>query len=188
MAALMGWAVSGKQGSRLVWSALTIGAMGALWVVFGGSPAALFRFDLGRSEVLFMIGTAAHAAYAVLVPHLRRGEPVYAVTLGVAISGALILGVLYLEEILATDWLALPIRVWLVLGYLAIFAGIGTFSLVTLAAQRLPPSKVTAYTYLTPLWVVLLEMGLGKSVPSAIVLLGGLPILAALLILFLETE
>jgi len=188
MAALMGWAVSGKQGSRLVWSALTIGAMGALWVVFRGSPAALFRFELGRSKVLFMIGTAAHAAYAVLVPHLRRGEPVYAVTLGVAISGALILGVLYLEEILATDWLALPIRVWLVLGYLAIFAGIGTFSLVTLAAQRLPPSKVTAYTYLTPLWVVLLEMGLGKSVPSAIVLLGGLPILAALLILFLETE
>jgi len=188
MAALMGWAVSGKQVSRLVWSALTIGAMGALWVVFRGSPAALFRFELGRGELLFMIGTAAHAAYAVLVPHLRRGEPVYAVTLGVAISGALILGVLYLEEILATDWLALPIRVWLVLGYLAIFAGIGTFSLVTLAAQRLPPSKVTAYTYLTPLWVVLLEMGLGKSVPSAIVLLGGLPILAALLILFLETE
>ena len=56
------------------------------------------------------------------------------------------------------------------------------------AAGRLSAAQVAAYTYLTPLWVVLLEMGLGKSVPSAIVLLGGLPILAALLILFLETE
>lgn len=187
-AALMGLAVLRQRNTPLVWGALLLGALGALWVVFGGSLAAMLRFQLGRGEVLFMIGTASHAAYAVMVPHLRRGEPVYAVTLGVAISGALILALLYGGRIVMIDWGALPLRVWMVLGYLAVFAGIGTFSLITLAAERLSPAKVTAYTYLTPVWVVLIEMAMGNTVPHWPVLLGGLPILAALVLLFLEPE
>lgn len=187
-AALMGWAVSGQRSTALVWGALTLGATGALWVVFGGSLGAALRFELGRGEAYFIIGTAAHAAYAVLVPYLRRGEPVYAVTLGVAVSGALILTLLFWEQLAATPWASLPMRVWLVLFYLAVFAGIGTFSLVTLAAQRLSPAKVTAYTYLTPFWVVLIEMALGNAVPEISVLLGGVPILIALVLLFAETE
>lgn len=187
-AALMGWAVSGLRNTALVWGALTLGALGALWVVFGGSPGAALRFELGRGESFFIIGTAAHAAYAVLVPHMRRGEPVYAVTLGVAVSGALILTLMFWPQLVATSWASLPLRVWLTLFYLAVFAGIGTFSLVTLAAQRLSPAKVTAYTYLTPFWVVLIEMTLGNAVPKTVVLLGGVPILIALVLLFAENE
>jgi drug/metabolite transporter (DMT)-like permease len=78
-------------------------------------------------------------------------------------------------------------RVWAVLIYLAVFAGIGTFSLITLAADRLSPAKVTAYTYLTPVWVVIIEMAMGHAIPQPMVLLGGLPIVAALLLLFFET-
>ena len=164
-----------------------MGALGALWVVFGGSAQALGAWHLGTGEMLFMLGTASHAAYAVMVPYLRRAEPVAAVTLGVALSGALILLVLYWPQIWATDWQALPMRVWAVLIYLAAFAGIGTFSLITLAAERLSPAKVTAYTYLTPVWVVIIEMAMGHAIPQPMVLLGGLPIVAALLLLFFET-
>lgn len=187
-AALMGWAAFRQRNTPLVWGALALGAIGALWVVFGGSLAAMLRLQLGRGEMLFMIGTASHAAYAVMVPRLRRGEPVYAVTLGVALNGALILALLYGERIIMIDWAALPLRVWVVLGYLAVFAGIGTFSLITLAAERLSPAKVTAYTYLTPVWVVLIEMTMGNAVPHWTVLLGGLPIFAALALLFLEPK
>ena len=185
-AALMAWGFFGKNSSGLVWAALVLGAFGALWVVFGGSAQALGAWHLGTGEMLFMLGTASHAAYAVMVPYLRRTEPVAAVTLGVAMSGALILLVLYWPQIWATDWHALPMRVWAVLIYLAVFAGIGTFSLITLAAERLSPAKVTAYTYLTPVWVVIIEMAMGHAIPQPMVLLGGLPIVAALLLLFFE--
>lgn len=185
-AALMAWGFLGKNSSGLVWGALVLGAFGALWVVFGGSAQAVAGWHLGTGEMLFMLGTASHAAYAVMVPHLRRGEPVAAVTLGVALSGALILLVLYGPRIWATDWVGLPLRVWAVLIYLAVFAGIGTFSLITLAAERLSPAKVTAYTYLTPVWVVGIEMAMGHTIPQPMVLLGGLPIVAALLLLFFE--
>ena len=188
IAALLGWGLFRQRNAPLVWLALMIGAFGALWVVFRGSLSALLGFGLGRGELLYLVGTAAHAAYAVLVPHLRRGEPVYTVTLGVAVSGGVILTVMFFSHITSTNWAALPLRVWIVLAYLSILAGIGTFSLVTIAAQRLSPAKVTAYTYLTPFWVVLMEMGLGHGVPKVAVLLGGLPIILALILLFYESE
>ena len=62
-----------------------------------------------------------------------------------------------------------------------------SFALITYAAARLTSAKVTAYTYLTPLWVVLLEALLGHGFPSLIVLAGGLPIVLALLMLFQES-
>jgi drug/metabolite transporter (DMT)-like permease len=97
-----------------------------------------------------------------------------------------ILTVLFFPRIAATDWAGLSMTVWLVLVYLAVLASIVTMSLITLAAARLPAAKVTAYTYLTPFWVVVMEPAFGRAVPDAAVLLGGLPIFAALLILFYE--
>lgn len=188
MAGLMDLAVSGRSQRPAVWLALAVGGFGALWVIFRGDIGALLALDLGRGEMLFAIGTAAHAAYAVMVPRLRRGEPVYATTLGLVISGALLLAILFWPRLAATDWSALPLLVWGVMAYLAIFASLGTFSLVTVAAMRLPSAKVTAYTYLTPFWVVMLESLMGNGWPGLLVLMGGVPILAALLMLFLLRE
>ena len=58
--------------------------------------------------------------------------------------------------------------------------------MITFAASRLPSAKVTAYTYLTPFWVVMLDSLLGQEMPSGVMLLGGVPIFFALLLLFVE--
>ena len=44
--------------------ALSIGAAGALWVIFRADLAALLAFDVGRGEVIFFWGCVAHALYA----------------------------------------------------------------------------------------------------------------------------
>jgi hypothetical protein len=52
------------------------------------------------------------------------------------------------------------------------------------ATLRLPSAKVMAYSYLTPAWVILWEIGLGSLLPSAHVLLGiGATIIALLMLL-----
>lgn len=175
-----------RSSSALVWAALVIGAVGALWVVFKGSWSAFAALSLGKGEVLFFIGTLSHAAYAVFVPRLRRGEPLYATTLGVSIAGAVILILCFWYKIAETNWLDLAILIWGVLIYLAVFATLGTFALLTFAASRLSSAKVTAYTYLTPMWVVLMESALGNGYPALIILLGGIPIAMALWLLFVE--
>ena len=49
--------------------------------------------------------------------------------------------------------------------------------------MRLPASKVMAYTYLTPAWVILLEAALTQRLPAPVVLPGILATVVALLLL-----
>ncbi len=50
--------------------------------------------------------------------------------------------------------------------------------------MRLPSAKVMAYTYLTPSWVILWEIALGKGAPTGLILIGiALTVVALLLLL-----
>lgn len=175
-----------RASSATVWVALMIGAVGAFWVVFEGSWQALMTFSVGMGEILFFIATFAHAAYAVLIPRMRLDEEIFATGFGVALSAAVILMVMFWSRVAETDWAGLSLQVWGTLIYLVVLATVVTLALITFATSKLPSAKVTAYTYLTPFWVVLLDNVIGQGLPAFIVLIGGIPIALALTILFIE--
>lgn len=102
---------------------------------------------------------------------------------GILTAGALLISAVGWRDLLATDWGALPVLVWIALGYIVVFATIATFMLLQVASLRLPASKVMAYTYLTPSWVLLWEMALGHGAALAQVLPGVALTVAALAIL-----
>ncbi|MCC6007347.1 MAG: DMT family transporter [Rhodobacteraceae bacterium] len=163
---------------------LSVGAAGALWVIFRGDPGALLAFEVGRGEMIYLAGCVAHALYTPLLLRLNRGEPALVVTFGVMTGGLIVLVLWGARDILATDWAALPLFVWVTLFYLAIFASAATAFLLMYATMRLPSAKVMAYTYLTPTWVILWEVALGNGVPPALILPGiGLSALALVLLL-----
>ncbi len=183
MSALLARPVLGQRTPARVWAALLIGAAGAVWVIFRADLAALMAFRLGRGEALFLAGSFLHALYVPLLRRMNRGEGPLAATFGVLVGGALVLAVYAAHDFAATDWAVLPGRVWWVLGYLMVFATTTTFALVQFAAMRLPSSKVLAYTYLTPSWVILWEVVLGHGAPPVAVLGGVALSLAALAVL-----
>jgi drug/metabolite transporter (DMT)-like permease len=51
------------------------------------------------------------------------------------------------------------------------------------ASLRLPAAKVMAYTYLTPAWVIVWELGFGREAPPLGVLLGIILTIVALFLL-----
>ena len=152
--------------------ALGLGAAGALWVIFRADLAALMAFEIGRGEVIFFWGCIAHAAYTPLVRLLNRGEPILVFTFWTLSFSALIIGVWGWRDIVATDWGALRPLVWVTLLYVALAASAMTVYLVQLASMQLPSSKVMAYTYLTPSWVLIWELALGQPMPPVAVLAG----------------
>ena len=162
--------------------ALALGAAGALWVIFRADLAALMAFEIGRGEVIFFWGCIAHAAYTPLVRLLNRGEPILVFTFWTLSFSALIIGVWGWRDIVATDWGALRPLVWVTLLYVALAASAMTVYLVQFASMQLPSSKVMAYTYLTPSWVILIEAMIGNGLPGAIVLAG---VAATIIALFL---
>lgn len=157
--------------SRMVF-ALTIGAVGALWVIFKADLTALLQFQIGRGEIIYFGGCAAHALYTPMILKLNRGESAIVFTLGTLLAGCLILLIVGWNDIRATDWMSLPAVVWGTLLYISIFASAATFLLLQISSLRLPAAKVMAYTYLTPSWVILWEFALGNSVPQTFVVVG----------------
>lgn len=184
MAALIAIPLLGQWPRLRTVLALCVGALGALWVIFRGNLGAAMAFDIGRGEVIYFWGCVAHAVYTPMVRRLNRGEPAVVFTFGMLLAGCLILTVYGWSDIRATDWLALPGIVWITLLYIAIFASAATFVLLQFATLRLPSSKVMAYTYLTPSWVIGWELALGGTAPPALAFVGvGLSMIALIALL-----
>ncbi|MEM9967027.1 MAG: DMT family transporter [Pseudomonadota bacterium] len=166
--------------------ALSIGACGALWVIFRGDLTAVRAFDIGRGEAVFLIGCISHAIYTPMVKWLNRGESAVISTLGTVLGGCLVLGLYALPDLVKVSWTDLPPRVWLTLLYTSFFATAVTVVLLQFAALRLPSANVMAYTYLTPSWVILWELALGNGAPPTVILWGLALTLLALLLLLRE--
>ncbi|PVA10226.1 EamA family transporter [Pelagivirga sediminicola] len=184
LSGIAGYVLLRQIATRRMAAALAVGAAGALWVIFRADLAALLRFEVGRGEVIYFWGCAAHAIYTPLVRLLNRGESPLVFSFGTMAAAAAILLVVGAPDLVATDWAALPGIVWVTLAYVTVFASAVTFVLLQYASLRLPSAKVMAYTYLTPSWVLCWQAALGNPLPGPLVLIGvGLTVLALALLL-----
>jgi drug/metabolite transporter (DMT)-like permease len=164
--------------------ALAVGAVGALWVIFRADWEAFLAFEVGKGELIFLVGCTFHALYTPMVRLLNRGERPLVFSLGAMIAAACLLCSFGWTEIMATEWSALPPIVWVTLGYTAFFATAMSFVLLQFATLHLPSAKVMAYTYLTPTWVLVWQAALGHGLPAGPVVVGvGLTAVALLLLL-----
>lgn len=188
LAGVFGWILLRQITTPRMALALAIGASGALWVIFRADLAALLAFEVGRGEIIYLVGCVSHAFYTPMVRMLNRGEPAVAFTFGTLVAGALLLTVFAWSDIAATDWAALPSIVWITLIYVSVFASASTFVLLQFATMRLPSAKVMAYTYLTPSWVIGWEVALGNGVPGPLVLVGIVMTVIALMMLLRDEE
>ncbi|MFK7751504.1 MAG: DMT family transporter [Sedimentitalea sp.] len=187
MTAVFGWLLLSQITTKRMALALVIGGAGALWVIFRADLAALRAFEIGQGEVIYFWGCIAHAIFTPMVRKLNRGEPALVFTFGTMVAGCIGLCVFGWSDLAAIDWSGLPVMVWVTLAYLAVFASAVTFVLLQFASLRLPSAKVMAYTYLTPSWVILWEIGLGNGTPPALVL-GGIALTAVALWLLLRDD
>ena len=184
IAAGFGWLLMRQALTRRMALALLVGGAGALWVIFRADPASLLAFRIGPGEMIYFWGCVAHAAYTPAVRFLNRGEHPVVFTFGTLVGGGLLLVAYGRNDLRATDWAALPAIVWITLAYVSIAASAATFTLVQYATLRLPSSKVMAYTYLTPSWVILWEIAMGNPAPALLVLVGvGLTMVALWMLL-----
>ena len=183
MSAVFGWFLLRQVTTPRIALSLVIAGAGAIWVIFRADVGRMLAFDVGAGEWVFLAGCAAHAFYTPLIRRLNRGEPVAVFTWGTIITAAAWMLLAGARPMLATDWAALPGIVWITIVYLAIFATVGSFLMVQYATLRLPSSKVMAYGYLVPSFVIFWEGVAGHGWVAPVVLLGAAATVLGLLIL-----
>lgn len=175
--------ILGQIVTRRVATALLLGALGAVWVIFRADFNALVALEVGRGEAIYFLGCLAHALYTPLVPKLNRGQSPIVFTFGMMVGALLLLSIYAIDDLRETEYSSLRPAVWVTLVYLAVCASAASFFLLQYSTLHLPTTKVMAYTYMTPSWVILWEIALGKALPPVGIWLGVILTGAALVLL-----
>ncbi|MCB1517104.1 MAG: DMT family transporter [Hyphomicrobiaceae bacterium] len=184
LTAFFGYFIVKQRLTGLMAISLLFAGLGSIWVIFRGDVNAILGFDIGQGELIYFAGCAAHAVYTPLLRRFNRGEPLVVLTLFNVAATAVWITIAALPDLMQIDFAALPPVVWLVLLYLAIFPTATTFFLVQFASVTLPASKVMAYGYLVPVFVIVYEGLLGNGWVSVSVLAGALVTVLGLAVLY----
>lgn len=166
---------------RLV--ALFCGMLGALWVIFQGDPHRLLTLDVNHGDLLFLAGCFVMAAYTPLVKTFHKQESMVAMTFWVLVTGLGWLLLLAAPRLAAVQWQQVSATVWYGIVYLAIFSTIITFYLTHIATIHIGPTRVMAYSYFYPAFVLVINWLFGKGLPPAVILPGVLVVSLAIVVL-----
>ena len=176
-----------RLGRGRLW-ALFFGMVGALWVIFRGDINRFLSLDVNFGDVLFLAGCFMMAAYTPLVKRLHQQESMVVMTFWVLATGSAWLLLLSFSSLKTVDWQAVETKVWAGIIYLAVFSTIITFYLTHIATLYLGPTRVMAYSYFYPAFVLVINWGLGQGLPPAIILPGVAVVTLATVVLQRESK
>lgn len=134
---------------------IIIGAIGAIALTtLGKAPA----FDSGTGDLLIIANAFVFAAYLVMVkPLMKKYHPVTVATFNFLSGlGFVILYPKLWADLGRADFGAFDQRVWMVIGFVVIFATFITYLLNIFSLKYLSPSVTGSYVYTQPALVVLL--------------------------------
>ena len=183
MSAGFAYALLRQNAGPTVISSLSLAAVGTIWVIFRGDVQAILSFAVGKGEVIFIFGVAAHALNNPMVKKLNRGESVLMFSFWTIVATGICLFIYGAPAIIATDWAGLPAIVWICVLYLATATTAGTIFLLQFAVMRISAAKAIGYTLLTPSYVIILEGLAGSGWVSLNIMAGALVTLLGLAIL-----
>ena len=166
---------------------LIYGGVGALWVIFRGEWSLATTFCWNRGDLIFLGGCAAMGLYAPLIKIVQRRESTQLMTFWILVTGSIWLLLFSGPKLMSFQWGMVSLSCWWWTVYLAIFCTVITFYLVQLSVPRLGPVQVTAYGYLYPALVVIIDLIRGSGLPDSSVFPGIVIVVSAMFFLARES-
>ncbi|BBM03329.1 DMT family transporter [Microbulbifer sp. GL-2] len=186
MTAIFALIVNGERSSTRKIIGLFLGTLGAAWIVFKGNMAAALTLDLNRGDWIFLLGAISLSLYNPLVKRVHSGEPTEVMTFWVILFGALWLLSLSFPHLDTISWQNVSFETYGGLLYLALFTTLMSFFLLQFGTVKIGPTKVAAYGFLNPVFVLALTLILGMSEFNRSIFAGITLVILAML--FIQTE
>lgn len=183
MSAIYAGFINREKISHSLTLALSVGLIGAVWVIFEGDLQRLRALEWNRGDLIFFAGCLAMALYTPLVKLLHRKEPMEVMTFWVLVTGCIWLLPGTVGVLARTSLTAIPTTTWLWIVYLALFSTVISFYCTQYATGIIGPTRTISYSYLYPLLVMVLNYLLGRGWPPLQVIPGIVLTLAAMLLL-----
>lgn len=149
-----------------------LGALGTVWVVFKGDWQAMQQLSLNSGDMLFMLGVLSMCGYTLTLKLLYRQDSVAVLTCCTLLGGTLWMGLATLAFDIPLQWNLLTTGDYASMLYLAIGTTLITSYLFQKASIVLTPNNVTAYIYLSPACVAILDYAINGITVSFTILVG----------------
>lgn len=162
--ALMTFIMLKEMPSTRTATALGLGLIGAVWVIFRGDFTSMAALSFNKGDLIFLGGTLAMGIYGPLIKALHRGEPMLKMTFWVQIMGTLWLFLFSAPLLGDMDWAAVPSITYMGIAYLGIATAL-TFFVFQWSTLIIGPTKVMSFTYLNPALVLMIGLMLGHDAP-----------------------
>lgn len=140
--------------------------VGVGWSEFGPTNA------LGN--LMITTNALSYAIYLVIARDLLRIYQPITVAAWTFTFGAIVIAPLGAFDLVHEDWEAVPRSAWLALGYIILFATLGTYLLNNWALTKVTASTVAVYIYLQPVVSAILAYLVFGQVPTMRMLAGAL--------------
>jgi len=144
---------------------LLVTMIGSVWVIADGNINGLMSLRLNVGDLVFLAGCLSIGLYPVLTKLLAKGEPTPVLTFWTLATGAVVLGALSNKQIFEMNWLDAPARLYYGLAFIVVLSTVVTFFIIQYASRKIHVSKVTAYIYLIPVFVMIEDILLTGSFP-----------------------
>lgn len=162
---------------------LVYGGFGALWVIFQGDWLLASTISWNKGDLIFLGGCASMGLYAPLIKLMHRGESMLLMTFWILVTGSLWLFLFGGYNLIHFQWSSVVLSCWWWVVYLAIFCTVITFYLTQISVVRVGPVQVTAYSYLYPALVLVIDLLRGDGLPETAVLPGVIIVVSAMFFL-----
>lgn len=159
---------------------LVVGTLGAAWIVVRGDLTALLALDFNYGDGVFFLGCICMGFYKPLIKKLYIDEPIMLMTFWVTLCGALWLFLISFTNLSLIEWQQVPVSTYAWVIYLAIFTTLVTFFLVQFGTVHLGVVNVAAYSFLTPVFVILIGLFIGGEAVSVALLPGVVMVVVAM--------
>ncbi|MEZ6853036.1 DMT family transporter [Halodesulfovibrio aestuarii] len=149
-----------------------LGAVGTLWVVFKGNIDAIQSLSFNSGDLLFMLGILSMCGYTLALKLLYRQDSVTVLTCCTLVGGTIWMAIAMLIFGIPLQWDLLTTGDYASMLYLAIGTTLVTSYLFQKASVTLTPNNVTAYIYLSPACVAVLDYAVNGRMLSNTILFG----------------
>ncbi|MEM7181718.1 MAG: DMT family transporter [Spirochaetota bacterium] len=180
--AVFAWLINRETTNKSKRFGLALGTLGAIWIIFRGDLAALMALQLNYGDLLFFVGSLAMGLYSPLIKRLYRSEAMEVMTFWVIFFSGLWMFLLSLGKLPSIAWQAVGVDVFFSLLYLAFFTTVVSFFLLQFATVKIGSTRVAAYSFLNPIFVLLMTTYLGLDTFSFALLPGIVLIVSAMLL------
>ncbi|MDP6588536.1 MAG: DMT family transporter [Alphaproteobacteria bacterium] len=183
LSAIYAFFIAGERLGRYRFAALAVGLVGALWIIFRGDPVRLLALDLNKGDLIFLAGCVVFGFYGVFIKRFHRGEPTAIMTFWVLLFSAILYLAIAGKDLAASPWAETELSVYGMVAFLAVVSTVITFFMFQYAATRIGPTRVQAYSYFIPAFVLVVDWAIGRGLPSLMTLPGVAIVLVASLVI-----